>query len=378
VCLSQFYFFGFCPVNIAKPSIFERPLRQPQAKPVVKNTTAAHFPVDRKNHRPTPIQVGTLCSTGDDLPFRNRYEVGSHNYTQGRYRFKFPQYSPSLGDMLSKDDDNQHTKLWRKTDFTFMNDKIYSIARFNATTRNKRNINGTSSHSYNSTLKTIQGDTINEISFDEYSDLRTVGMLVEGIADSLDDDDDGQNDVDVIEEGIPFNREYLGLKLFGANWMNLCIYFPQFARNGATRSRFSELHVNTNFNKARGGGDYHFLTDNTQPIAAGDINTIYFARNDLHWTDFIEVPVSHIVRMFDYNVKGFKHTEAGIPINEIFYYRNGQNSPSWGGSPCPVGGGKTNGLPSNPVDGNVYFYKGFGAADCIRYLVELGIVTIPK
>jgi len=100
-------------------------------------------------------------------------------------------------------------------------------------------------------------------------------------------------------------------------------------------------------------------------IAAGDINTKYFPRSDLHWTDIIEVPVEDIKKFIGVTTKGFKDLQVS-PIAGS--YRNGN-------TPCPYNGGKKNGVPTASNDERTYFYKGLNDADCIKYLFELGLVT---
>lgn len=102
------------------------------------------------------------------------------------------------------------------------------------------------------------------------------------------------------------------------------------------------------------------------PIAAGVVNTNLFARNDIHWTDIIHVPIEDINTMKGQD-KGFKIDlgEGSLTGTE---YRNGNTE-------CPYNGGKLNGDNTNPnTDPDTYFYKGFGDANCIEFLEELGII----
>lgn len=58
-------------------------------------------------------------------------------------------------------------------------------------------------------------------------------------------------------------------------------------------SRIRSVRVADHFAKQRDGKsqfNVHFLNANTDPIAAGVLNTQYMARSDLNWTDFIYVP----------------------------------------------------------------------------------------
>ncbi|QQS50648.1 MAG: hypothetical protein IPM71_13820 [Bacteroidota bacterium] len=103
------------------------------------------------------------------------------------------------------------------------------------------------------------------------------------------------------------------------------------------------------------------------PIAAGVVNTNLFARNDIHWTDIIHVPIADINRMKTETNKGFKLPTNGGDLTGT-EYRNGNTE-------CPYNGGKLNGDNTNPnTDPDTYFYKGFGNADCIGFLEELGII----
>lgn len=126
---------------------------------------------------------------------------------------------------------------------------------------------------------------------------------------------------------------------------------------------------------------YYVGEDNSQIIAANQINTRFFARNDLHWTDIIEVPKDDIINIRKFvESKGFTDRDYDINLTGT-EYRNGTNVPDYWGinKPCPYGGGKENGNKSSLVeDPHYYFYKGFDSADCIEYLFELGILTIQQ
>ncbi len=73
--------------------------------------------------------------------------------------------------------------------------------------------------------------------------------------------------------------------------------------------------------------------------------------------------------------KGFYDDSfAGYTLMGV--YRNGENIPTGWLTACPYKGGRKNGDSDNPSsDPHTYFYKGFGDADCIDYLFELGLVT---
>ena len=78
--------------------------------------------------------------------------------------------------------------------------------------------------------------------------------------------------------------------------------------------------------------------------------------------------------MEDYGKKGFNSLE----VTELdgTEYRYGDYTPAGWSAPCPINGGKINGT-GNSGDSNdpkKYFYKGFDTADCIEYIISLGLV----
>jgi hypothetical protein len=111
----------------------------------------------------------------------------------------------------------------------------------------------------------------------------------------------------------------------------------------------------------------YFYADNNQPIAAGQFNTKWFARTDLHWTDFITVPKTDIIKMVDPAIKkGFKKAQVPALTGK---YRNGASV-----TDCPFQGGRDNGGQYTLQDTNTYFYKGLGSANCIDFVISLGLV----
>lgn len=169
------------------------------------------------------------------------------------------------------------------------------------------------------------------------------------------------------------------IRMFGANWLNLSIYFPQLGRVNKGFSLINEVKFADYFhNQRKNDRSYngYYVDNNTQEIAAGIVNTKHFARNDLHWTDIIEIPEGDIKIMNNKQSKGFTSNNISLNGSE---YRNGisENIPTnWSvTTPCPYNGGKKMGNAESSVDTKTYFYKGFDTADCIQYLFELGIIT---
>ena len=158
--------------------------------------------------------------------------------------------------------------------------------------------------------------------------------------------------------------------------MNLSIYLPQLgylARGYSYPDRVRSADHFTKNNEDDHNNVYYY-SDNIQEIAGGQFNTRWFARSDLNWTDFIEVPKKDILAMNEVNFKGF--TNLSIPTLSGTTYRNGTYQPLNWCAPCPINGGKVNGTGNSgdPNDTKKYFYKGFDDADCIEYIMSLGLV----
>ena len=159
-------------------------------------------------------------------------------------------------------------------------------------------------------------------------------------------------------------------EVFVSNWMNFSAYLPQIPYLVSNRNRVREMRSNTltSQNYRNSAGDY-YMNDNSQLFVAGEINTKWFARSDIHWTDFIEVPPEDDINITDTagTQKGFKLSELGITLNGT--YKNGRYVTN-----CPINGGKINARSSGGRDYETYFFRGFGSSDSLGYLRELGIV----
>ena len=164
--------------------------------------------------------------------------------------------------------------------------------------------------------------------------------------------------------------------------MNFSVYLPQLGRvtNGYSHIKYvrtadhfhPQKHDANNYNR-------YYVANNTQQIAGGDFNTRFFARNDLNWTDIIEVPINDIQYFKNETAKGFKLTSSQVSANLEGIYRNGsRNSSTYFGwtvsDPCPYDGGKLNAIPTNSADTATDFYKGLDSSDCFQFLEELGLV----
>ena len=136
--------------------------------------------------------------------------------------------------------------------------------------------------------------------------------------------------------------------LFGAELLNFSLHLPQFGRcveNDVPQTRGARSSTNYTYSNGHYNHSTFYFNNNGQDIAAGVTNTVWFARSDIHMTDFIVVPKEDINIMRSLN-KGF--TNAGNNLHGNYKKTSGSNF--------------------------AYFYKGIGASNCINYLYNLGIV----
>lgn len=303
----------------------------------------------------------TLEITEDEVQLPANSKIGKNGETKStRFKLKFPQYATRNDGFNSYDD--VPTVAWRKQYYNFKKEKFYSLSKFHGTVYNKRD-----EHGYSNATGFISEDIINKMYSGDISRWDTGSIFT--------DVTDHDNSIDQFPSNYSNTS---GEKAFGTNWLNLSIHLPQFSQLRTEWSQVDDLMISTNFRpQKKDDADYnrYYLVDNQQDIAAGVVNTKWYARSDLHWTDFIEVPVNDIQIMDGYNKKGFNNNEI-LDGTLTGQYRNGTIVPStdWP-TACPLSGGKINGDPAGSVDTNTYFYKGYGEANCIQYLYELGLVN---
>jgi len=323
----------------------------------------------------------TLEMTPDDMPMTASGNIGDKtSLTPYRVRLKFPQHaerdhsfdetdyvhlSRDGYDFLVDNSANSDTIAWRKQHHKFEAGKFYSFSRFHGLT-----VNTTENDNDQSTNNGFfNGDQINLIpSSNQFSNV--------GVIRTSDYPDAYPNEKYL----LPYNSDIgNGERFFGANWLNFSVHFPQLAYvdNGyafieyvRTADYFSRQHLA--IDDGGGANNNWFLTDNFQPIAANVLGTKWFGRSDLHWTDIIEVPLTDIKLIGD-KPKGFVESGTTTLLGK---YRNGTYVPNaqWL-TACPLKGGKLNADYNAAPDPNTYFYKGFGNADCIQYLFELGLIN---
>jgi len=323
----------------------------------------------------------TLEITNETLPMNFKNSFNGAVATPYRIILKFPQYAErnhsfSLPD--NNDNDIYDTKIWRKLHYTFKAGNFYTLARFHGTTHNNYTQGGDTEHNENNGFFT-HDDVNKPFNSDPFWNVGVIATNKIG------------NEITNIESEFPSNsitnqvESNRNLSVFGANWLNMSIYLPQLGviSEGYSHIKYvrtsnylsHQITDNKNLNN-------FFIQDNSQYIAAGEINTKWFARSDLHWTDIIEIPITDIKTFKSMPIKGFNSNDIityGVTgLNKTYTdtkYRNGVNNPNnWSTTPCPINGGKLLGDPTSLADPKTYFYKGLGNSDCINYLFDLGLI----
>ena len=305
----------------------------------------------------------TLEITQDAIPLNWQGGGDKQTFEPIRTILKFPQ-SATLGQGLSPEPtvgNDTYNQNWRKQHFTFSGGTIYSVAKFNGSVFLDQ--------PDNDKAKNQGGQTTGISDLQHYSGYDSVNNPY-GLSPGRDSGIILTNDVAEIAGNDQYEMIYNvtsgTYKMFAANWLNLCIYLPQFGYVSNGYAFVHDWRSNTNFADWHWNKGTYFYVDNSQPIAAGQFNTKWFARTDLHWTDFVVVPKADITAMAGYAKKGFTSTNiTGLSGK----YKNGALVAN-----CPINGGRDNGGKTNARDINTYFYKGFKSADCIQYMMSLGLV----
>lgn len=336
--------------------------------------------------------------TENEIPMLFTGDIGNDTrVTPYRFKLKFPQFA-NRNQGFNMNDDDLNTKKWKNQSYTFEYNKFYSLSRFHGLTYNGTDNTDTSQFPLdNGFLKNTQINIANRFRVNgNRNGLNNVGLIITNNLKliSLNEEEDGSPDYEYpnglyeFPHNSSFNGKVVGddngsvenIKVFGANWMNLSIYLPQLGYLTKGRGTIRDVYTADNFTPQYENDNSRsrfFLFDNTQSIAAGDFNTRFMARSDLHWTDIIEVPINDIRQMQRIPTKGFKDniTINGDILNLSGNYRNGKYIPNGWNAACPINGGKVDGHPDNSPDERTYFYKGFNGADCINYLFELGLIA---
>lgn len=294
------------------------------------------------------LEITEESLTTPNQNFSNTIGEDKHSVTVFRTKIKIPQHAArNQGFQRSGYDDN-----WRNYHHTFESGKIYSIAKFNGLVYNH---SGSADSDANNGFENSDG--INLLKTDPYWNpgvIRTGG-------------DDNTSYEFPTNGGIGSSGSVEG---FGSNWLNFSIHLPNIGY--IFEKKFGNMRANTYFQNFDGSWNLEFTQNNSNLIGATETNNKWYLRSDLHWTDFIEVPDTDIKILNDLSKKGFDSNESTFDVNTLTGdYRNGNTAPSWGGTPCPMNGGKINGIPTNSKDSKYYFYKGFDTADSIKLVASV-------
>ncbi|MFW5847622.1 MAG: hypothetical protein ACOCVF_01705 [bacterium] len=303
------------------------------------------------------VGFATFEISSDDVPLNFTGEIGNNATLRSiRLRFKFPQ-SANRNESFTKDDSDPNTEAWRRQNYRFEANKIYSVARFHGLVHNNNTDNDA-------------GDVVDGFSKTDDLNIITVGNPNEGgngrntgiiFTNTITDDGDIIVDNDFLEF-VP-NGTNNNTNIFGANWLNFSIHFPQHSQLTNNYTRTEDFRSNTSV--TRNFQDPHFYRDNLQKLSREVFNTKYLARSDLHYTDFIRVTREDLVKFAAVTTKGFKDDDVSGSLTGD--YRNGFSA-------VPENGGKIGGNPSNSTDPRIYFYKGLGASNCIQFILDLGLL----
>lgn len=304
----------------------------------------------------------TLEITQDTLPLGGTWQYENRTIVPLRYKYKFPQSSTTLGDFLEETDEGTNVNAWRKQHHEFNLDTIYSVAKFHGTVFNNKTVDAT-----NNRMAGLHGFVNNDKKGGIYDLPNRLNLEITYNIGIIYTADSGAL-INSLKEFPPNNNDG---NQFGANWMNFSVYFNHNGRFQGDANSFGDRKNNSNFQSNNNTG-YFFIDSNNQPIAASVVNTQWYARPDLHFTDIIEVPKEDILEINNYGLKGFNSNQVTLVGTD---YRNGQDTvPVAGTGDVAQGSGKINGDPNETAETKTYFYKGLDGSNCTQFMADLGLV----
>ncbi len=278
----------------------------------------------------------TIEITPEDIPMNMISHIGSGS-NQGavepfRYKIKIPQgsnTSPILGETFYPDNvDPINTKKWRGQHTTFTGGTIYSIARHHGVVFN--NEAGTWDTGFPGNYGFLKTDKINPQNVSSLDPVWATGIIYTNSSD------------------VPSNQSYDSNPLFGSEWLNFSLYLPQVGRLMENTTETNNMLSTTNYTPKYDWNQVYY--SNQQEIAAKVVNTQWYARADIHMTDFIVVPKDDLILFKNQSNKGFTSHDITLSGGTL----QGNYRKNWATYP--------------------YFSKGVGDSNCINYLFELGIV----
>lgn len=257
---------------------------------------------------------------------------------------------PQSVDAFESDVESIATKNWIKKVKRFRGNEFYSIAQFHFIS---------SSQEGNSKYNELRDDPNNN-----------VGLIV------------AENSDDFFYFFKQTNGETFGR--FGLQWLNMNLTYVQniYAIRGEGEEEESAYESIINEQRTD-----NFLTDNDDELGGGLRNSALLLRGDINLTDFINIPLADLIKLNSTNDKAVKSDDLNLEggITQSTFPSGNQRIPVSVSNtivqfniddtnyktnlipPVQLNDGKT-------YDGEAYFYKGKGGADCIRLLFDLEIL----
>ena len=351
----------------------------------------------------------------DVLPinsYQDRDFLVNHPARPARGWFKIPQ---SIG--LIKDDqhsDGQNSNLdwkgnndkWRKEYFSFSANTIYSIAQFFPTKNpliyedNAANVK--SENTFGNSMM-VDGNTYTvDINTQGGAWFKVAGENNIGSSNEKSYDDGNyiipprtnatpQFEYDFSPNVIKFSNQPNGEAYFGGQWLNFCLFFPQFAvaHTGGDSSRTQDM-ADVYFNNYI--KDEYFMVDNNQKIFAGLSNTKNLMKGDSFRTNFIvatrkELEKLNLIDAKGINIRKFNEDEDITPnpnksiqlSAKTYMYqhvkRAGETTTSrqYNKFGWDDYSGTYINIPPDEPD-TAYLFKGMYNNDCIKLVLGLGLI----
>lgn len=227
-------------------------------------------------------------------------------------------------------------EAWRKQFFKFNGGKLYTVSKYQGIVMEAGGV------FFNNTANNIWRNAGNVADVVTQAD---VNAFPEYYPNADADEGFAYNATSIYQKiGDGGNETLNNRPVFGAEWLNFCLYFPQ-AYNYTNGNNDITRLITSDFGNAT-----DMTIENSYRVLGFQTDTSYFLRSDLHKSTFVEVPVSDIVKIVQNipNQKGF--------ASDIFF--------------------------TDPLEGqypkkssNSYFYRGLKTADIIQFLLQNGIVN---
>jgi hypothetical protein len=235
--------------------------------------------------------------------------------------------------------------FWRKQFFKFTGGKLYTISKFNGIVMEADGVAGSSDADFNNLAQNIWrnagnlADVVTQSDVDSFPNYYKTPDSDEGFVYN------GTSNYEKLGEGG--DETLLNRPVFGVEWLNMCIYFPQmynYTNGGYDVTRLLSSDY---------GGGTDMTIENGYLVLGSRTDISYFLISDLHKATFVEVPVSDLVKIAQ-NIPNQK----GFTSGDIVF--SGPNT-------------LTGEYPRKSSD--AYFYRGLKNSDILQFILENGIVN---